>query len=58
MGCENFEPQKLKLPSGKKPFISFKNYNNKFKAPVTIYADFETYIKQLDINNIEEDKCL
>ena len=57
MGCENFEPQKIKLPSGKKPFISFKNYNNKFKAPVTIYADFETYIKPLDVSNIDKDKC-
>jgi hypothetical protein len=48
-GCDFFEPQRIELPKindkGQTPAIQFKNYMNKTKMPVAIYADFETFIQ-------------
>ena len=48
-GCDLFEPTRIELPKSTKvgdkwikPLIKFKNFNRAFKAPVVIYADFET----------------
>jgi hypothetical protein len=48
-GCDLFEPTRVELPKNTKvgdewikPSIKFKNFNRAFKAPVVIYADFET----------------
>jgi ssDNA-binding Zn-finger/Zn-ribbon topoisomerase 1 len=54
MGCDLFEPCRTVLPdpiknddgSFSNPTIQFKNNTRKFKAPVVIYADFETLIKK------------
>jgi hypothetical protein len=52
-GCDMFEPTKTELPKmiktedgWEKPCITFKHHTRKFKAPVVIYADFETLIVQ------------
>ena len=53
MGCDLFEPCRTVLPepienedgSLSNPVIKFKNTTRKFKAPVVIYADFETLIE-------------
>jgi hypothetical protein len=48
-GCDLFEPCKTVMPeidkNGNIPTIQFKNHTRKFKAPVVIYADFETLIQ-------------
>lgn len=50
MGCDQFEPTRSVLPvqkeNGPVPSIKFEHHTRKFKAPVVIYADFETLIKQ------------
>ena len=50
--CNIFEPTRIQMPKFKevaglweKPVIKFKNFERKFKAPVVIYADFETFVK-------------
>ena len=56
-----FEPTKTELPkmikcddgTWKKPTITFKNHARKFKAPVAIYADFETFVKKT--RNVHDD---
>ena len=52
LGCDLFEPTKVEIPSltssGKAPVIEFENFHKKFKAPVAIYADFETFIQPAD----------
>ena len=47
-GCDYFEPVKTIMPNAKTDdlHIHFKNHNRRFKAPVVIYADFETFIEK------------
>jgi hypothetical protein len=52
-GCDMFEPTKTELPKMIKtedgwetPTITFNRHTRKFKAPVVIYADFETLIEK------------
>lgn len=53
-GCDMFEPVKTIMPTCKKtddgefikPDIQFNHHSRKFKAPVAIYADFETLIQK------------
>ena len=54
-GCDMFDPTKTELPKmikteegWKAPTIQFKHHTRKFKAPVVIYADFETLIQKTD----------
>ena len=50
-GCDMFDPTKTELPKvidGVIPTIEFKHYTRKFKAPVVIYADFETLVQKVD----------
>lgn len=54
-GCDLNEPTKTVMPSLVKnedgewinPVINFKNHTHKYKAPVAIYADFETLVQPL-----------
>lgn len=54
-GCDLNEPTKTVMPSLVKnedgewvnPVIRFKNHTNKYKAPVAIYADFETLVQPI-----------
>lgn len=54
-GCDLNEPTKTNLPKqvlnedGElvNPVIKFKNHTRKYKAPVVIYADFETLVQPL-----------
>jgi hypothetical protein len=52
-----FEPTKTELPElkpdGTQPFIEFEHHTRKFKAPVVIYADFETLKKPLTVEHDE-----
>ena len=56
-GCDVFEPTRTELPkmikcedgSFETPTISFKNHARKLKAPVVIYADFETFVQKHDV---------
>jgi hypothetical protein len=63
-GCDLFDPVKTVLPSPEKivnvnedgeenityvnPVIKFKQHTRKFKAPVVIYADFETLVQKIE----------
>ena len=56
-GCDLFAPCKTVMPvadkDGNIPTIEFKNLTRKFKAPVVIYADFETFIQPIcNIHNV------
>ena len=62
-GCDMFDPIRTKMPNQIKnkkgelvnPIIQFKDNYKKFKAPVAIYADFETFIqKTKNIHNNKE----
>ena len=48
--CVN-EPTKTTYPSKEEAFIEFKNFNNQFKAPFVIYADFECNLQKYDDEN-------
>lgn len=58
-GCDLFEPTRTVLPQPIKtenggsfqPTIRFQNYTRKFKAPVVVYADFETIIEPIDVEH-------
>lgn len=65
-GCDLFEPQRTEIPSMIKnektneyetPTIKFKHFNNKFKSPVVIYADFETICKKIEHNHNHTKSC-
>ena len=53
-GCDMFKPVKTVYPkmihnedgTWSKPIIQFKNFNKSIKAPVVIYADFETFVQK------------
>jgi hypothetical protein len=56
-GCDLFEPTKTVLPqmihdkekdTYTTPTIEFNHHTRKFKAPVVIYADFETLCQKID----------
>lgn len=56
-GCDLFEPTKTELPKMifnedtdkyETPTIQFRNHVRKFKAPVVIYADFETLVQPIE----------
>ena len=56
-GCDMFDPIRTEMPHKTKtddgdyedPVIAFKDYHKKIKAPVAIYADFETFIQKTQI---------
>lgn len=59
-GCDLFEPQKTQLPTLRRddasgvetiPTIKFNHHTRKFKAPVVIYADFETICQKIEHNH-------
>ena len=57
-----FEPIRIEMPHRTKtddddyedPFIAFKDFHKKIKAPVVIYGDFKTLIQKY--SNIHNDK--
>ena len=60
-GCDFFEPTQIQMPvidseTQKIPEIEFKHFERKFKAPVVIYADFETLVVKSDSAKHDETK--
>jgi len=53
--CHNNQPAKIEYPTKDKAHVMFKNYNNKFKCPFVIYADFESVLIKND-EKTEDDK--
>ena len=41
-------PSRIKFPDEKKSDIYFKNYQNQFRCPFVIYADFEALLQNTD----------
>ena len=51
--CLAFDAQCTEFPDD--PIVKFKNVQNQVEAPFTVYADFESILKQLsDGNKYEE----
>ena len=45
--CSTHEAVKTEMP-GEGTTLSFKNYNRSMRVPFIVYADFESFIKQID----------
>ena len=43
--CFAFAAQRTEFPDG--PILKFENIQNQVEAPITVYADFESILKQL-----------
>jgi len=44
-GCATFGIQRTELPTKENNTLAFKNFNKKIKAPMAIYADFESVLQ-------------
>lgn len=50
-GCSSFGNQKTMLPTKDNNTLKFKNFNKQFKAPLLIYADFESVLQPTPTGN-------
>lgn len=54
--CSSKDPVKVELPSAKNAYVKFNKTSHHFRIPIVVYADFESSLLPLDINDTDSSK--